>query len=219
MLGVLNSENSKDIFVFAISQVVRLEEKKLLSPHYLAQVRQYEQENSNIGNKKVLFIGDSYIAKFDLKKYTISSGTVNYGINGDTTVGLLSRIPKNVNNVTFKHVYFMIGYNDLKYRNTSRIIENYRKIIEEMQADRLTVFSLLPVHKNRFWTNSRVSALNEQLSTMAKQANIDFVNLYPHFLDSSGRGILDEYTADGTHLSEAGYRKFAFLLQQDGQKW
>ncbi len=70
-------------------------------------------------------------------------------------------------------------------------------------------FGKLTNHYNK---ESRIQAINDGLKTLARQENIEVIDLYPHFADVAGK-LKKEYTWDGVHLTLAGYQCWVQVLE------
>jgi lysophospholipase L1-like esterase len=162
-----------------------------------------------------VFAGDSHVRKFNLEQYFISPKytLLNRGIKSDTTTGLLSRFKETINNIKTDKLVLIIGYNDLKYRDNSKIIYNYDKILTTATAKTVYVFSVFPVGKNRTWFNSRIIELNRGIKKLCVKYNIIYVDMFPYLVYPDG-GLKDEYSLDGTHLNTTGYNVLASVLNK-----
>ncbi|MEA3374070.1 MAG: GDSL-type esterase/lipase family protein [Campylobacterota bacterium] len=154
---------------------------------------------------ELIFLGDSLTAYNNWNRF---GPHYNGGIPGDTTDGLLYRLQHTLNKQP-DTVVLMIGINDLLQGvPLSQVKSNYTLLIDSLEAvERLLILSNLPIARfdDRDELNAKVIALNIFLKSMVKERGLTYVDLYKHFTD--GRGdLVDEYTSDGVHLSEAGYR-------------
>lgn len=169
-----------------------------------------------------VFLGNSITEGTEWNELLDMDNAVNRGISGDMTFGVLERLDEVTEGKPAK-VFILIGINDLS-RNIpdSIILRNYRKIIDrivqESPSTEIYVQTLLPVNDtfNRFVNHydkaSNILNINKVLRKIAKQKNVDLIDLYPHFLDDKGR--LDvQYTNDGLHLTAQGYALWARLLR------
>lgn len=165
-------------------------------------------------NTAKLFIGDSITEGFDLNRHLNDSTTVNMGIGGDFTSGVLRRLDI-VAALQPKQIFVMIGINDiLKNVPQDRIENNYREIIAYMKKhctnSKIYVQSNLPTtgmggtdESNRIIV-ARVEELNAFLTELCAANQIEFINLYPKF-ETTDHKLIPELTYDGLHLSDSGY--------------
>jgi lysophospholipase L1-like esterase len=147
---------------------------------------------------------------------------LNRGISGDNTFGVLHRLHQ-ITAVKPAKVFIMIGINDLAKKTPVEVIlSNVRKIVNRIKKDtpetQIFLQSILPTnnlfddfkkHQNK---DKDIKAVNTGLEELARDVNVSFIDLYPHFLDSAGR-LSADYTNDGLHLTGSGYMLWADLIR------
>src|ERR1700743_2784823 len=80
-----------------------------------------------VPDRAVLFLGDSFIQGLCVAE--AADHGINYGIGGDTTEGLLSRLSVYASLARARAAVIAIGDNDLRRgRTEAEIVANYRKI-------------------------------------------------------------------------------------------
>jgi lysophospholipase L1-like esterase len=173
--------------------------------------------------RDIVFLGNSITFWGLWTKRLENLHVQNRGIPGDITFGVLDRLDE----VTSGHprkVFIMIGINDLA-RNIpdSVILANYRRIIarirEASPGTRIYFQSLLPTNPSfhtmagYYRQKARIVAINTALKAITTQKHVGFIDLYRHFVDSSGN-LIREYSWDGVHLNEAGYKVWVAVLEQ-----
>jgi len=167
-----------------------------------------------ITQKSILFIGDSLTDGAEWATLFNGTNTLNFGISGETSAGVINRLPEIVRHRPAK-IFLMIGINDLArnisvdsiFFNTSLIIK-YLK--ENSPGTEIFVQSVLPVndifktftaHTSKRYS---IEKLNLKLSDSAEFLGYQFLNLYPSFVGEKGR-LNSDFTNDGLHLTGAGY--------------
>lgn len=190
---------------------------------YARRVAQFEQEPVVPG--RIIFLGNSITQGGRWGDLLGDSTVVNRGIGGDITFGVLDRLADVTRRQPSK-VFIMIGINDIGKDIPDEVIaDNYRKIIEEVQAQSpataIYVQSLLPLNPaypgfpQHYDKEDHVLRVNKLLRDVAAATRCQFVNLFPLFLDAQER--LDEkYTRDGLHLNDEGYQVWVAYLKQTG---
>jgi lysophospholipase L1-like esterase len=167
--------------------------------------------DGNVPKGAVLFIGDSITE--GLCVAAVADRGVNYGIGGDTTTGVLQRIPKYKSIHRVKAVVLAIGVNDLwkNQRTDEQILESYRMIFREIPAKTTVVFSaILPIdeelEKDRYGGNARIKKLNVETEKICRdRKNCVFVDSGGRMTDAAGN-LKDEFhIGDGLHLATKGY--------------
>lgn len=167
-----------------------------------------------------IFIGDSITQGLAVSAvYPLS---VNYGIGGDTTVGILNRLPVYMPALErAKYILIAVGLNDSYYRSVDEAIANYTQILETLpQERRIVVSAILPIDAeadvNRL--SERVTwrrEFNNKLKLLAdEQELVTFVDSTA-VLDTNGDERLDTslYDDDGVHLNIEGNRIWAQSLR------
>lgn len=189
----------------------------LFKMHYDMQVRSFKEQNQAYQN--VVLVGDSITEGFEIPKYFPGRRMLNRGIGGDVIGnglpaddlrGVLRRLDSSVFDCAATDVFLMIGINDLNSGHSVDAMETgyrdlLRKIKEHSPSIRVHVESLLPTRGDFAKQNASVRDFNRRLEKMAAQYGYHFLNLHPLFTDDKGE-LKAEYTPEGLHLNEAGYR-------------
>ncbi len=173
-----------------------------------------------------ILAGDSISLWFPVELLPPERVWLNQGISGETSAGLLRRLPL-FDRTQPQTVLVMIGINDLlKGASDEEILSNQRRIIEDLlwvhPRTQIVVQSILP-HQGSAATwegrdrllkisNQRIRQLNAQLRAIAVELNVDYIDLYPLFADEKGY-LRANLTSDGLHLSREGYLVWRAALQ------
>lgn len=177
----------------------------LESKTYHDNVEEYYFLNKKLGDKKIIvFLGNSITKRFNVHEFFPGYPVVNRGIYFDTTLGLINRLERNVNNLRIEMLFLMIGYNDLKYRTDKEIVENISHILSAITAEQIYMQSILPVYSDWVELNKRINNLNEDIKKVCLRHQIEYIDLHSHFIDDKG-GLSARYTRDGIHLNYQGY--------------
>lgn len=169
------------------------------------------------------------LKRYALQKFHEGNGDelilFNLGIGGETTEGLLKRMPVELgarNSADGNLVFLSYGANDLAIKEGVQIVEPEKfknNIIEAVQyAKRFSrdiyLVSILPVSKNidgvevnsgKLRSNEEVNAYNEILKDIATAYSLGYIDFYAAFFED--REIL--LSADGVHPNEKGYGMMA----------
>jgi len=197
--------------------------------HYGNQVRAFKAENLQFQN--VALVGDSITEGFEVTKYFPGRRVLNRGISGDVIGvglpdddlrGVLRRLDSSVYDCAATDVFLMIGINDLNSGRTVDTMEpGYREILgkikEHSPSVRVYVESLLPTRGDSAARNAPVREFNRRLEKLAAHYGYTFLNLHPLFTDANGE-LKAEYTPDGLHLTDAGYRVWRTEIERV-MKW
>ncbi len=191
--------------------------------HYLDRMAQFEK--SAISAKDIVMLGNSltenggdWAARLGKKK------VVNRGIIGDDVPGIYERLHQILPFHPAK-IVLMEGINDLSHNlSSSEIAQSVSNTIDRIQREspktKLILQSLLPINED-FKTYKRlegktdtVAVINSALEAVAKNKGIDFVNLYPLFVETGSNKMRKELSTDGLHLNEKGYEIWAAELKK-----
>lgn len=161
----------------------------------LTSCSQVPQASANIA-----FMGDSITAFWWLPKS-------NLGVYGNTTLEMLARYPSEVQNHGYKAVVILGGTNDVRVPSVpiQQAVAGAMSGIEQMaalaeQENLQVVLCLIPPIEG---VDSRVVALNTQITSYAQQHNYKLVDYYTPMVGHPN------YFRDGEHPNDQGY----FVMQ------
>lgn len=175
---------------------------------------------------KVVCTGSSLMEMFPVEKFAdeLGDGTVIYNrsIGGYVTEELLEHIHEMVTYIEPNKVFINIGTNDLSdsRRQLSDIMERYDKILNEIEETvpnvRIYIMAYFPINYDaaseamkpclRVRTNEKINMANECLKELAdKKHNRIYIDINNGLKDDKGR-LKAEYTYEGMHIKEIGYR-------------
>jgi hypothetical protein len=131
---------------------------------------------------------------------------LNRGIDGDVSEGLLNRL-KSVENHRPDKIFILIGINDIwQGINCSTTTNNLRKIITQFKKSlpdtKIYLQSVLPTSNEK--DRLKIQQLNNNYQLLAKEENVEYVNLYTKFCSADGK-MKSAYVVDGVHLNGEGY--------------
>ncbi len=187
-----------------------------LTRFYYRMVGYHRIMDENIPEKSVLFIGDSNTQA--LAVCLITPLSINLGIGGDTSFGVLKRISNYNSFKRARAVVIAVGFNDLRRRNNEEIFKNYTKISEVISEHTDLIFSgVLPVGKpyNQYKIlNKRIQKLNTKLKELCLSRKNRYVEVGSFLSDNQGNLISDYHVGDGIHLNPKGIRIWSYKLQK-----
>ena len=163
-------------------------------------------------------LGDSITAEFPTDRLLKGYDIINKGIHGDKTDSVLDRLDSDVIALKPSAVFILIGINDFTSSlSNDRILVNVERIILRLMKGipgvALFIQSLTPTRSLRNIPVDRIQIFNIELHKLALRYGARYVDIYPLFLDEAGV-LSEEYSDDGLHLKEGGYRKWADYLKQ-----
>src|SRR5690606_26857170 len=166
----------------------------------------------------MVFLGNSITEGGDWAKLTGNDKVLNRGIGGDITFGVLRRLDEVIRHAPTK-VFILIGINDIAKDIPPEVIaHNCGEIISRIKHSSpgtgIYLQSILPVNPavrgfpQHYDKANAIVRTNLLLAEVAKSQNVNFLDLYPLFLDKHQH--LDEHlTNDGLHLNATGYQRWA----------
>jgi hypothetical protein len=135
------------------------------TPAYIDLVEEYRNLNLSYKDRTfIVFVGDSITKRFNTDEFFKCENILNRGIYSDTTFGVLNRLDENINNLQIEKLFVMIGYNDLKDRNDTEILENIKLIVKKSRAKYKFIQSILPIDSYKGRTKSET--LKRRLKTV-----------------------------------------------------
>jgi lysophospholipase L1-like esterase len=178
--------------------------QRFLAPHQARLVSEFEL--FPLVPDDIVFLGDSITEEGPWEEIFPDLRVRNRGISGDTADGVLKRLDQVTRGQPAK-VFLLIGTNDL-FRGDSEdeivanIIEILARLKDETPDTEVYLQSVLPRAPAY---RARIEALNSRLSEVALENGVEWVDLYPHFVDSATDGIREELSNDELHLLGPGY--------------
>lgn len=158
-------------------------------------------------NRLTVLVGDSLYLWYPPEQMTRDRLWLNQGISGDTTAGVLRRLPA-FSQTRPDRIQVMVGINDLRRgASDAEVLTNLRQIMRQLRTNhpqaQIVVQSILPTRLASL-PSTRIHRLNGQIAQIAQQERVSFLDLQNSFADSTGN-LRPELTTDGLHLSATGY--------------
>lgn len=161
---------------------------------------------------RLVFIGDSLVARWDLEESFPSYVVENKGLSGSG----IANIANYAHKYDGKNIVVIVGTNDLGKITDETMAEyaqNYMQQIVATDADMIYLFSILP---RRFEgdsesINQRIEQLNVLIKTESENyGNVVYIDAYSRFMTDGD--MVGQYSYDGLHLSPYGYEILSELL-------
>lgn len=173
-----------------------------------------------------VFLGDSITEQYVLNNYYKNMHTVNSGIGGNLTTDILDNMNDRVYIYNPSKVFLLIGTNDININRTdSFIVDSIEKIVKEIKENRpncqIYIESIYPTNQsdnekikldvvgNR--SNEKIKKVNLQLKELSNKLGVKYIDLYKELVDENDNLKL-EYTKEGLHLTDEGYKKITDVL-------
>ncbi|MBQ6653087.1 MAG: serine acetyltransferase [Prevotella sp.] len=192
------------------------------SDHYNERVAEFEQLPA-ITSADIVMLGNS-LTEFggDWSERLGCDHVVNRGIIGDTSTGIYHRLCQILPGKP-KAIFLLCGTNDVSHNLTPRqVFERCCRVIEKIRKDapqtKLFVQSLVPINESfgrwKLLTGktNHIPAINRLLKNYCKRRGITYIDLFPNFVEPGTNVLRRNYTTDGIHFSDDGYRVWATVL-------
>ncbi len=183
-------------------------------PLYDRRTSQFSTLQSEV---RTALLGDSRFHEAEWHELLGRGDVANRGIAGDTTSGLLARLPQSVP-AGVSVCIIQIGFNDLLQGGSIDDAErNYREIVERLLGRKpppqVILSSVILAGETNADLNKRVAELNKRLYQLASQRQLRWIDLNATLCE---HGALEpKWTNDGVHLNGEAYRLIAGQLQVD----
>jgi len=177
--------------------------------------------NTLIDSNSIVFLGNSLIANFDLSLFN-NPHTVNRGISGDFTEGVIKRMDGIIKHHP-KKIFIEIGINDLVEKVPLQVMQdNYDTILQKIANvsphTEVYIFSLLPtimhggIITGQRSVNNRVIKFNWLLKKFPEKHHCTYIDTWSHFA-SKDNSMNPALTTDGIHLTDEGYRIWRSIIE------
>lgn len=207
----------------AVAASVGTAPERTYTPHYYKRVESFNDELP-IGNKDIVFLGNSLTEGGDWSKMFNKKNIRNRGIVGDEALGIYDRLYQILPGKPAK-IFFMIGVNDISHDLTTDTIVNritsvIQKIRTESPKTKLYVQSLLPFdesvgrYKRLNGKTGMVPEINVRLKQIAADNGCIFLDLFPQFVRPGTNVLRKELATDGLHLNQEGYRIWSEAIRK-----
>lgn len=204
-----------------------------LDPEKRAKVDRYRELNRTVEPGGIVCAGSSLMEFFPIERMAAEAGLNlnlhNRGVAGFVADELLACLDECVLALRPARLVINIGTNDLNDPATTNdvLVAHYERILtaieRELPGIDITMPAYYPVNPDvatdegvrrclAVRTNARIRSANEAVRGLAEWHHARFADLNAPLLDDRGR-LRAEYTVEGMHLNEAGYRAIlpAFL--------
>ncbi|MBN2416359.1 hypothetical protein JXO52_10980 [bacterium] len=179
--------------------------------HWYERVETFRQERDSIRENSLIFIGNSIIEGYDVKKYFPDRNAVNRGVACDHLDGLIDRLDICLGDAAKAKLAVLIGINDIGAGRSAEAVKYlYRELVNAIiQKKQYEVYlhSILPTSPR--WNNcppEMIVSINTYIAFLAREHGLHYVDLYSLFRENGSRYVIDDYMKDGLHPNDEGYR-------------
>ncbi|MDG2489067.1 MAG: GDSL-type esterase/lipase family protein [Roseibacillus sp.] len=169
----------------------------------------------------IVFLGDSITQGWgdDFRGFFGDLNVVNRGISGDTSRGLLLRLPGDVLDLNPKAVVIMVGANDLAEKARGETVFNNVKLIvtrlkKHSETMRIIVCETFPCAPDDYRPVAEIQKINALYAkTWANDARVTVASTYKLFAGSDGAS-LPKLLPDRVHPNISGYAVWAGAMHK-----
>lgn len=203
---------STPFVVSSVRDTKRINElSKTFDRHYSERIVAFEKENKRAKNVDIAFLGDSITEHYNVKKAYSQYKVLNRGISGDTTNGVITRLGVSVYEIQPKVTALLIGVN-----NIDTMMDNYETILKGFKENipnmKVVLLSLTPMTGDYTYRNETAKKNNEKIKEFAQGYSYSYIDLYSSLLDQNTKELNKNYTIDGLHLNDNGYKIVTSLI-------
>lgn len=186
----------------------------------------YREENKSTIKGAIVFAGSSLMEMFPVEAFAKEEGpdfpvVYNRGLGGWRTEDMLATLEAQVTGLMPRRVFINIGTNDLSDPSVTidALMERYDEILNRIEAEvpwvELVLMAYYPINYDaadegmkaclRIRTNERIREANQAVEALAARHGARYMDFNAPLTDEQGR-LKAEYTIEGMHITEAGYR-------------
>lgn len=197
-------------------------------------VESWQTLNQTCRKGQIVFTGSSLMEMFPAEAFAREEGPdfptlYNRGVGGWRTEDMLLCLDEMVLQLKPRRVFINIGTNDLSDASVTiaDLIGRYEQIIcrieEEIPGVEITFMAYYPINYEaaeegmkaclRIRTNERIREANQAVRALAERHHQRYIDVNAPITDEQGR-LKAEYTIEGMHIKEAGYRAIWPLVRQ-----
>lgn len=187
-------------------------------------IKQFEAADAATPPPKggVLLVGGSNARRWaDVGEYFPQHRVINRGFGGARLTDVLHYTDRIVLPYAPKTILLNAGGNDLSSGKTPEQIRDdarafITKVHTALPETRIYCIGVPPVRRASTTPDglNTIRALNTLLAELAsKEKNVEFIDLFPAFLNDKGEHRAELFVEDGTHFNAAGYKTLTGLLR------
>lgn len=189
------------------------------------KMERYKEENRNVEYGQTVFAGSSLMEMFPINKlldeHNDDTVIYNRGVGGFVSRELLEAIDVCILELKPSKVFINIGTNDLSDGRIPivQLMENYNNIISKIESElyktRIYLMAYYPVNYEaasedmkeclKIRNNEKIAAANKEVKKLAECHGQRYIDINQNLKDERGR-LKAEYTIEGLHINEDGYR-------------
>lgn len=197
------------------------------------KIERYAKLNRTAEKGAVLFAGSSLMEMFPVEKFAAEDGlpvtVYNRGVGGFVTDELIANINTCIIDLQPAKLFINIGTNDLSdaSRTMEYVMGNYSRILDAVKRSvpgvKLYLMAYYPVNYEaaapemkdclKVRSNEKIALANAGVKKLAEEFGGKYIDVSGPLKDEQGR-LRAEYTIEGMHIKEEGYRAVYPLVKK-----
>lgn len=197
------------------------------------KLERYRKMNETAEKGSVLFAGSSLMEMFPVEQFAAEDRlpvtVYNRGVGGFITDELIENIDVCILDLAPRRLFINIGTNDLSdaSRTIEGIMANYADILSAVKKTvpdvELYLMAYYPVNYDaaapemkdylKIRSNEKINAANAEVKKLAERFNAKYIDVNDPLKDERGN-LRAEFTIEGMHINEVGYRAVYPLVKQ-----
>lgn len=189
------------------------------------KIARYREENKAVKQGEIVFAGSSLMEMFPINKLLDEKGDetiiYNRGIGGFVSEELLGALDVCVLDLKPRRMFTNIGTNDLSNPQIqiSELMQRYDRILtvieENLPEVEIYLMAYYPINYEvaaeemkeclKVRTNEKINRANAEVEKLAQRHGQKYIDVNRNLKDEQGR-LKAEYTIEGMHIKEDGYR-------------
>lgn len=157
-------------------------------------------------NVKIVFFGDSRVQEGNWDQLLGRNDVINSGFRGFTSSHLRWIVKESVLDYNPEICFIEVGVNDLGAGiPMQRIQLNIKSLMDTLQVNNiLPVIQSVIYQENNPNSKRMIDSLNCFIETFCKENGIEYLDINSKL--SNSNGLKNEYSKDGTHFNDSGYK-------------
>lgn len=186
--------------------------------HYKDMVAYHSRGDGALPSGRILLLGSSMVQ--GLPAAAVSEFAVNYGIGGDTTLGLIDRLPHYESLKQASAIFLNIGSNDMRLVDNETIETRYLDLLNALPSDvPIICGGALPLDTNverdwRSFSNERFEDWNRRLEKLCTTHGATYLPAPDALADEHGLLKSSMHDGDGLHLNAKGNAVWAEWIKR-----
>lgn len=197
------------------------------------KLERYKKLNLSAEKGCVLFAGSSLMEMFPVEIFAAADKlpvtVYNRGVGGFVTDELLAALDTCIIDLQPKKLFINIGTNDLSdsSRSIEGIMSNYALILDKVKKAvpgvKIYLMAYYPVNYGAaspemkpcllIRSNEKIALANAEVKKLAERIGAQYIDVTAPLKDENG-DLRAEYTIEGMHINENGYRSVYPLVKQ-----